>query len=84
MSRQPPARFSDRQFPIYAKLAAPPRSGKEAVSDLIERAKGRPPSQAMLNMWKLRGRIPYQYQVLILEECQRRGIKVSSPDFVSA
>jgi hypothetical protein len=83
MKRQPPARFADKQFPVYAKLADGPRSGKEAVADLVEQALGHPPSQAMLNMWKMRGRIPYKYQILIMEECRRKGVEANSKDFVT-
>jgi len=73
--------LKDAQFPIYEKLATPTMSGKAQVHAIVERIKGKKPSSATLNMWSTRGRIPYRFQIQLIEECRRRNIETSPADF---
>lgn len=61
-------------FSIFAKL------GKRVALDVIKSSVGAEPNYDAIRKWRERGRIPPEHAMLIMQECEKRGLKVIWPD----
>lgn len=62
-------------FPIEDKLG-----GMDAVLDVIEKVRGKRPSSHSVRAWKLARKIPAINAMVLMAECQKRGIPFDLSD----